>query len=167
MIRLEKFTPSDIHQFISWIDSYDALVQFAGATTFKFPVTEDQVQSYFEKTDRLIFKVLHIVGSKNIGHAELLFLGEGKARICRVLIGDKNYIGKGIGQAIIEALVIKAFKELEMSYLELNVYDWNTSAIMCYEKAGFKINPDEVKYSEFDGKKWKALNMTIDKLAWK
>ncbi len=163
MIRLDKFTPSDFPQFLSWIDSYDTLVQFAGATTFQFPVTEKQVQSYFEKTDRLIFKVMHLADNKNIGHAELMFFEEGKARICRVLIGDKNYRGKGIGQAIIEALVIKAYKELEMSYLELNVYDWNTTAIKCYEKVGFKINPEEVKYSEFNAKKWTALNMVLDR----
>jgi RimJ/RimL family protein N-acetyltransferase len=164
MVRLEKFTTSDFPQLLAWIDSYETLVQFAGASTFEFPVTENQLQSYCDKTDRQIFKVIHLADNKNIGHAELLFLGEGKARICRVLIGDKNYRGLGIGQAIIEALVTKAYGELQMSYLELNVYDWNISAIKCYEKVGFRINLDEVKYSEFEGKKWKALNMIIEKV---
>jgi RimJ/RimL family protein N-acetyltransferase len=164
MVRLEKFTTSDFPQWLAWIDSYETLVQFAGATTFKFPVTVEQLQSYCDKADRQIFKVIHVADDKNIGHAELLFLGEGKARICRVLIGNKNYRGLGIGQAIIEALVTKAYGELQMSYLELNVYDWNISAIKCYEKVGFRINPNEIKYSEFDGKKWKALNMIIEKV---
>jgi RimJ/RimL family protein N-acetyltransferase len=64
-------------------------------------------------------------------------------------------------------LVAKAFDELQMTYLELNVYEWNTAAIRCYEKVGFKLNANEIKYSEFDGKKWKALNMTIDHSTWK
>jgi RimJ/RimL family protein N-acetyltransferase len=161
MVRLERFTTSDFPQFLAWIDSHETLVQFAGATTFQFPVTEEQLQSYCEKTDRLIFKVIHVADNKNIGHAELLFFEEGKARICRVLIGDHAYRGKGLGQAIIEALVAKAYDELQMTYLELNVYEWNTAAIKCYEKAGFKVNPNKVTYSEFDSKRWKALNMTI------
>jgi RimJ/RimL family protein N-acetyltransferase len=101
MINILPFYPSDFFQFISWIDSHETLVQFAGATTFQFPATEVQLQSYCEKTDRLIFKVIHMADNKNIGHAELLFLGDGKARICRVLIGDPAFRGKGLGQAII------------------------------------------------------------------
>jgi RimJ/RimL family protein N-acetyltransferase len=163
MIRLEKFSALDFPQFLAWIDSYETLVQFAGANTFTFPVTEEQLQSYCDKTDRLIFKVIHITDGKNIGHAELLFLGDGKVRICRVLIGDLTHRGKGLGQFIIKALVSKAYDELKLSYLELNVYDWNTSAIKCYEKVGFKLNTDKVIYSEFKGKKWKALNMFLEK----
>jgi RimJ/RimL family protein N-acetyltransferase len=167
MIRLEKFSPIDFPQFLAWVDSLETLVQFAGATTFNFPVTIEQLQSYCDKADRQIFKVMHEKENKNIGHAELLFFEERKVRICRVLIGDNNFRGKGIGQAIIAALVDKVFIELNLPYLELNVYDWNTSAIRCYEKVGFKLNPHDVNYSEFDGKKWKALNMTINKSDWK
>jgi RimJ/RimL family protein N-acetyltransferase len=163
MIKLEKFSASDFTQFMAWIDSNETLVQFAGVNTFVFPVTVEQLYAYCNKTDRLIFKVIHIKDNKNIGHVDLVFLGDGKARICRVLIGNEIYRGKGIGQAIIETLVTKAFEELQLSYLELNVYDWNTSAIKCYEKVGFRLNPDKVTYSEIDGKKWKALNMYLEK----
>jgi hypothetical protein len=45
MINILPFYPSDFFQFISWIDSHETLVQFAGATTFQFPVTEVQLQS--------------------------------------------------------------------------------------------------------------------------
>lgn len=32
---------------------------------------------------------------------------------------------------------------LHQSNIKLNVFDWNLSAIKCYENAGFKTNPNK------------------------
>ena len=60
-------------------------------------------------------------------------------------------------------LVQYAFEKLNASIIELNVFDWNTSAIRCYEKTGFKINEAKSATFKVGDKEWLALNMQVNK----
>ncbi len=44
----------------------------------------------------------------------------------------------------------------------ISVFDWNTSAIKCYEKVGFIINPNKKLVRIIKNEVWIAINMTID-----
>ena len=57
MIRLEPFATSDFNKLISWVDSEEDLIQFAGPI-FKFPLTERQLEKYLEDKSRFAFKVI-------------------------------------------------------------------------------------------------------------
>ena len=57
--------------------------------------------------------------------------------VCGIMIGEKNYWGKGYGTEAIELLMEYAFKTLNLNRIELMVYDFNQRAIHCYEKLGF------------------------------
>ena len=59
------------------------------------------------------------------------------------------------------------FTNLDKNTAELNVFDWNTSAIKCYEKVGFEINPNIKFERKINDQIWIAINMTIDKNKWK
>ena len=59
------------------------------------------------------------------------------ARVGKVLVGDKNVRGKGIGKQLIKKILKIAFDELQLHRVSLGVFDFNLSAIACYEKAGF------------------------------
>jgi RimJ/RimL family protein N-acetyltransferase len=59
-----------------------------------------------------------------------------------------------------------SFTKFDKSFVELNVFDWNVSAIKCYENAGFVINKNIVKTIEVNEKTWTSLNMTINKPTW-
>jgi RimJ/RimL family protein N-acetyltransferase len=45
--------------------------------------------------------------------------------------------GQGIGRLMIEEILKIAFRELKLHRVSLGVFDFNKSAIACYEKAGF------------------------------
>jgi hypothetical protein len=45
MIQLEKFTKDDFDRFISWIDSEEELIQFAGPL-FTYPLSHQQLNNY-------------------------------------------------------------------------------------------------------------------------
>ena len=98
----------------------------------------------------------------SIGHAEIYLL-EGSANIGRILIGDKELRGKGLGQKITTLLVEYIFTNLNRSVVELNVFDWNIAAIKCYEKAGFKKNADKKLERKVNGQTWIAINMWMEK----
>jgi len=82
------------------------------------------------------------------------------------LIGEKTYRGKGLGVEIVNQLLKKSFIHFNYSLAELNVYDWNISAIKCYEKSGFKINKEKTKTILVEGRPWASLNMISTKNEW-
>ena len=54
-----------------------------------------------------------------------------------IIIGDKEYWGKGYGADAIMALLRFLFNELGLNRVHLRVAEFNTRAIKCYEKCGF------------------------------
>ena len=55
-----------------------------------------------------------------------------------IVIGKKEYLGKGYGSEAIRVLQKFAFEELNLSRIELDVYDYNARAYKCYLKCGYK-----------------------------
>ena len=54
-----------------------------------------------------------------------------------IVIGDRNYRGKGIGRKVILALVQRG-RDLGYSHLTIEeIYEWNGSSMRCFESAGF------------------------------
>ena len=159
MIELQQFNKTDFSRLISWIDSEEALLQFTGGI-FKYLLTHEQLEDYLKDENRIVFKVLNKSTNEVIGHSEILRVDDISVKICRLLIGDLSLRGKGYGQALMKALVEYAIQKLNAKSIELNVYDWNTSAIKCYEKVGFKANPAKSKVVKFgENIEWLAVNM--------
>jgi RimJ/RimL family protein N-acetyltransferase len=165
MLKIEKFNTKDFATLISWVDSEESLMQFAGPL-FRFPLSTHQLDQYIAEKNRFPFKVIDPTTNTTIGHAEIVQINPTTCILCRILIGDKNLRGRGLGQELIQQLLNKAFNGPGILKVELNVYDWNTSAIKCYEKVGFTINPDRMREQEINGKIWTALNMTINRQEW-
>jgi RimJ/RimL family protein N-acetyltransferase len=165
MVKLVPFEETDFKQLISWIDSEETLIQFAGPI-FTYPLTPQQLMQYLDDKNRFAFKVVNELYSQTIGHAEIYLPNKQMAYLCRIMIGDPMFRGKGFGQQIVNQLLEIAFTQLGVERTELNVFDWNTSAIKCYEKAGYVINPGKAKKREVKGQTWTALNMSLTKTQW-
>lgn len=166
MIKLETFNETDFDRLIKWAENEEMLVQFSGPI-FKFPLTKEQLENYLKEKKSSVFKVVDRESGKIIGHSEIYHSENGVAKLCRILIGDESSRGKGIGEKIINKLVEYCFEKLEVEKVELNVYDWNKSAIRCYEKSGFEINPNKITQIEVKGNTWISLNMILNKSKWK
>jgi RimJ/RimL family protein N-acetyltransferase len=55
-----------------------------------------------------------------------------------IVIGDKNYWGKGVATEVIRALVNYAFAHLNIRKISAEVEDGNVGMIKAFEKIGFK-----------------------------
>lgn len=163
MIKLEPFDKADFDRLISWIDSEELMVQFAGPI-FKFPLTIDQLELYITNKNRFVFKVIKLDTTEVIGHSEIYYSKNKIAKLCRILLGKKKSRGQGFGKEIVKKLVEISFNKLGALSVELNVYNWNTSAIKCYEKVGFVIDPQKNKRTQFNNYTWTAVHMTLNKL---
>jgi RimJ/RimL family protein N-acetyltransferase len=59
------------------------------------------------------------------------------AAVSRVIV-SLHRRGRGIGEAMMRQVCWIAFEEMNPHRLELYVFDFNRSAIACYEKVGFQ-----------------------------
>lgn len=160
MIRIEKFDQCNSETLISWIDTAETLMQFAGPS-FSFPLTKEQLDKSLSDKNRFAFQAMELNTQTMIGYGEI-YLKKQSAHLGRIIIGEEKLRGKGYGQTIIKFLLDYAFKNLHQSKVELNVFEWNTVAINCYKKMGFVFNPENNSIRIVNRKTWVALNMVLE-----
>lgn len=168
VIKLESFKKSDFKQLINWINSEEFLIQWSG-NAFTFPLDEQQLEKYIESANTLAFKVVDEETSEVIGHISLGQIDNinKSARIGKVLVGNTKMRGRSIGKHMMKAVLHIAFDELKLHRVTLGVYDFNTSAISCYEKIGF-VKEGLLRESKRVGETyWNLWEMSMLEYEWK
>jgi RimJ/RimL family protein N-acetyltransferase len=172
MIELKHFTEEDIPQLISWIDTPEFLVQWSG-TGFSFPLTYEQLIKYLKESNKErsaihAYKVTHLESSKVIGHISLgsFNMHNRNARMCKVLIGEKEMKGKGLSPLIVNKLLNIAFEQFGLHKVSLAVYDFNTPALKLYQKMGFQIEGFIREASKVGEDYWSYYEMSILDREW-
>ncbi|MBA4601072.1 GNAT family N-acetyltransferase [Thermoactinomyces mirandus] len=143
MVQLLPFTEQDIERLISWIDTPDLLLQWAGPV-FTFPLDRVQVLNHLNSANdkfpkSLIFKAMDDHRNKTVGHIELSRIDQlnQSASLARVFIAPACR-GNGYGQEMVKKALEIGFNKLQLHRIDLRVFDFNKQAIKCYEKCGFK-----------------------------
>ncbi|GAA4323501.1 GNAT family protein [Flaviaesturariibacter amylovorans] len=174
MIRLAYFTPADFDQLIAWVHDEYLLTNWAGSL-FRFPLTRDSLEWYLEdtndleKSDALVYKAIDEASGETVGHVSLGSISRKNhsARISRVLVGDTQHKGRGICTEMIRAVLRVGFGELNLHRISLGVYDFNKSAIRCYEKAGFVSEGVQRDILRYGDEYWSLREMSILSHEWK
>jgi diamine N-acetyltransferase len=78
-----------------------------------------------------------------------------------ILIGDKDYWGRGFGTEAMQLLVKHAFETLNLHRVWLRVYETNPRAIRDYEKAGFVLEGRQRQAEIKNGKYIDVLVMSL------
>lgn len=159
-IRLECFSETDFNLLISWVKDEKELIQFAGQI-FRFPLTTEQLKEYLKDKNRHPFKIVLNNSNIVIGHCEAYQTSNDTVKLCRIIIGDKRYRGQGLGYEATKKLIKWCIENLRPNTIELNVYDFNTIAIKCYEKLGFQRTNDS-KTIILNGENWTSVRMYLD-----
>jgi RimJ/RimL family protein N-acetyltransferase len=138
-IVLRPFEEDDFAFVLQSIASSDELLQWAGPG-FSWPLDEAQLRDYREKavSDPETFRTLSAVdGDTVVGHAQLVLdRTHDLGYIGRVLVSPTKR-GRGLGKALMHEVVRLAFDDLRLHRISLNVFDFNSPAIRCYEHVGF------------------------------
>jgi len=173
MIELQYFVHSDMRQLINWVPSAEFTLQWGGPA-FQYPLTEEQLEKYLKQannddSDTYIYKVIDLNLQKVIGHISLERVDRvnKSARVGKVLIGSPEVRGKGIGSKMIKATLTIAFEELKLHKVSLGVFDFNKSAIRCYENAGF-VREGFLRDARKNGNEyWNMIEMGILENEWR
>jgi RimJ/RimL family protein N-acetyltransferase len=84
-------------------------------------------------------------------------------RIARFLIDEENHRGKGAGKEALKEAIRIGFEKLKLNKITLGVFDFNISAIKCYESVGFVIEELKENYRKIVDSSWNLYDMGITK----
>lgn len=160
MIFLKPFNKEDFSRLIAWIPSKELLMQCAGSG-FYFPLSNDQLLAHLEDPANLAFSVVDLLSEEIIGYAEIVRIDEKEVKFCRLLIGDPDLRGAGLGKFLVKELVYEAIALFNPELISLNVYQHNLPAIKCYSSLGFVVNDQLSTVTMVNGVEWKSLRMSL------
>lgn len=173
MITLRPFDRPDFSRLIGWVPSPAFLLQWAGPL-FTDPLDTAQLERYLvesqqEQPTRMIFTAVETETGAAIGHIELAKIDSRNrsASLSRVLIGDPARRGKGSGEAMVLCALEIGFDRLGLHRVDLVVFDFNTGAIACYERAGFVIEGRLREARRFGEEYWTLVQMSILEHEWR
>jgi RimJ/RimL family protein N-acetyltransferase len=167
MIRLEYFERSDFEQLITWINSEELLINWAGSL-FSYPLTLSSLAWYIRDTndpansEAMVYRAVDTSTGQTVGHISLgsLSTKNRSGRITRVLVGTE-YQGKGYCCQMVKALLKIGFEQMHLHRISLGVYDFNTAALKCYQKAGMTIEGTNRDCLLYKGQWWSMVEMSM------
>ncbi|MEN9640015.1 MAG: hypothetical protein RLZZ262_1884 [Bacteroidota bacterium] len=141
-IYLRAIAKSDVNQnYLNWLNDKETT---RGLASGLFPSTLVELDQFVERAiqskDVVMFAICDKTNDQHIGNIKIDHF-DWVSRTCELglLIGDKNYWGKGIGQEACKLTLSYAFQTLNIRKVMLAVYANNPAAIGLYNKLGFKL----------------------------
>lgn len=134
MITLRKLEPNNWSHFAKWWRDRDLIKMTSGDLE---PLSDDeikkQVQQMADDADSWHWMIQ--ADDKIVGHINLNKLDNQKAEL-QIVIGEKEYWGRGIGKKAVE-LVLASAKKLNHKEIYVEVRPENQRARNLYKSAGF------------------------------
>jgi RimJ/RimL family protein N-acetyltransferase len=170
-VKLEPVQPQDLDHLLTWIDSPEFLLQWAGPR-FTWPLTKEQLQTNLLESEGpqptvLAFKAISDDGIMT-AYAEITRVDRANrsAAIARVLVAPESR-GLGIGSWLVNELLWIAFEQLYLHRVSLNVFSFNTAAIRAYERTGFRHEGTLRDAYVVGGRFWSLNMMSILEPEWR
>lgn len=140
-IILRPIKESDFECFYRW--HLDREIRFQTAM-HPFPVTERMEKDWFEKAmndisnKRVIFVIEEKTTNQAIGYFQLTEINFiNRNAMLGIVIGEKEWQGKGLGREIMELGIQFGFSYLNLVKISLEVLTNNDKAINLYKSIGF------------------------------
>ncbi len=135
MLRFEKFSNKHIPLYYSWRN--DPEVAQYDQSGFIRPMSFEEVEEWCQRmVEGLTF--IAYDGEVPLGTCAFMNLDERNRHAeLAIVIGNKDYWGKGFGTEIMKQLLDCGFYGLNLNRLYLHVFSTNKRAIALYEKMGF------------------------------
>jgi RimJ/RimL family protein N-acetyltransferase len=142
---------NDVEKYTEWLNDLEILrnLQLYAAT-----ISMENEKEYLNNLSKdHNYGIIDLETNELIGNCGLMdidFINQ-TAEI-GIFIGNKSFWDKGYGTEAFSLLIDYGFKALNLHNIMLKVFEYNISAIKCYEKIGFKtigIRREVYKHSNY------------------
>ena len=139
-VRIRAVEQTDLDEIMKWVNDPEVIDNLL----MRYPVSRYLEEKWLEKaldTSNIRDKAFSIetkdgVYLGGIGLHKINW--ENRSAEVGIVIGKKEYWGKGYGTDAMLAILEFAFNHMNLHRVYLEVYDFNTRGIRSYEKCGFK-----------------------------
>jgi|Deesub1362B_J571_1020462.scaffolds.fasta_scaffold00026_130 RimJ/RimL family protein N-acetyltransferase len=140
-VRLRAIEREDIPTFMRWFNDPEVRRYLTTYEPMSRAKEERWFEEYLTRQNDLILAIEAREGGTwvHIGNIGLHRIDwKNRTATLGIVIGEKEYWGRGYGTEAVRTMLRYAFLELGLNRVELETFSFNPRAIRCYEKAGFK-----------------------------
>lgn len=164
-ITIRPYQTSDAVVITSWLKSEYLMRQWCADRYEHYPVTPEDMNTYhYRYIDGQRSLALTMVDcNKVVGYITLRIPSNNptEQRLGFVIVDDSKR-GCGLGKVLVSMAVRYAFEILGAKKVSLGVFENNSSAIHCYESAGFyRVSRHETESYECLGETWNCIEMEL------
>jgi RimJ/RimL family protein N-acetyltransferase len=162
-IVLRGFEREDLQHLYRWVNDPEVTYyMFMGDR----PSTIEDLAEIWEKERKsptdIVFAIIEKAGGKVVGTCGLYCINFiSRHAELRIVIGEKDFWGKGLGTETLRLMISYAFDKLNLNKVWLGGNADNTAAIRCYEKAGFTREGVLRQEIYRNGKYYDAIRLSI------
>lgn len=133
ILEKEHATP----EYCDWLND-SAVNKYLETRSSSIRELEEYIADKLNGENSLLFGIFNKSDNRHIGNIKLEPINfEKSCATMGIIIGDKNYWGRGLATEATRVLVNYAFNELGLKEINLGVISENEPAIRVYEKCGF------------------------------
>ncbi|MHA1729731.1 MAG: GNAT family N-acetyltransferase [Promethearchaeota archaeon] len=139
VIKLQPIKKEYIPIYVKWFNDPEI-------TQFLFihrPITLEMEEEWYtnkpKRENEVIFAIILVnnVRERLIGNCGIEIDQKNRVGSIGIIIGEKDTWNKGYGTEALRLMIKYSFNTLNLFRIELEVYDFNTRAIICYKKVAF------------------------------
>lgn len=143
-VLLRPIRKSDISLLLKWFNDPET-TKYLG---LYLPVTEVEEEKWIEELATIkrgidivfIIEVIENNSTKPIGNCGLYKINQkDQTAELAIVIGEKEYLGKGYGTETAQILIEYGFQQLNLNRISASVLESNEKAINLLKKIGFKV----------------------------
>ena len=159
-LSVRHMTADDYPQMAAWLSDPRVLEFYEGRDR---PHDLPRVQQVFgRKLDGAVTACIVFAGEQDIGYIQFYLLAHDEKLaygfdVAQIVYGLDQFIGepelwnRGIGTTLMQAMMRYLSRKFRVSFVVMDPQAWNTRAIRCYEKAGFRKARRLPKHERHEG----------------
>lgn len=160
-IYLSPRNSEDAQKFTEWLNDFET-TDYLGRSNIL--TTLEGEKQYLEENinPEATFVIVTIEENKMIGTVSLEKIDwKNRNATLGIFIGDKDFRNKGYGTEAIKLILEYGFRYMNLHNVKLDLMEFNTRALKCYEKCGFKEYGRRRKCKFINGKYYDIISMDI------
>lgn len=160
-IYLSPRNTEDVEKYVEWINDFQ-VTDYTGKSASLTTIESENKYLQEHINDEASFGIVRLKDDKLLGSVSLENINHiNRSAILGIFIGEKEGRDRGIGTEAINLILEYGFNYLNLNSIKLDVMEFNSRAIACYKKCGFKEMGRRRQCNYINGKYYDTIHMDI------